>query len=764
MQNERIVLLIDPSEEDRADIRSTLVARSVTLIEAVDAAEAREKIRETGEISIMIAGISIDTGGEIFDLRDHLQSKVGLFPSAYSSREDMTEFYPRIHDHERLFLKPVNLGVLAEWFDAAVVTGVETSAEDEPHAEPVIGAGDPVSSPPAEINTGSSGDPSSDSLPRLETAPVQLPEDALPVGTRLGDYKLLREIQRDADFALYEAEQTSIGRRVALKTLYRKHRRDITWVQGFVNEASARASVNHPAISLVYECDQELGVNFYTLELVDAPSLSDLERRRSDLEEATLWKILESVGDALIYLRDQDMSHRLITAQSILLLKSGEPRIANPVRGRGAPLSVEEERRQMEFLANAVAPFMRKSGADPDLVSLVDRMGADRIDAVNTIDGLKRSLSPVDPNEGLSAAELAKMTEQKSNQTAITSGVIISLVIAAAVIVFLTFGSKPEARDLESFTAIPAGEFAFQDSDEVNLSEFWIGQYEVTIGEYEKFLEDLAAFPDKLEKIRHAEQPEDKTSYEPERWSEVLTAARRGGRFLGGKIDMNCPITGVDWWDANAYSTWRGGRLPTEQEWEKAARGRSGRRFPWGDEMVPENFNSGLDYDPSEVAGAGDIDGFKCWNPVDAMQDDESRYGVVDLAGNVSEWTATWGAHPESPDKRVPSKRGASFVTKSNFELIVRRYSESAEERNFFTGFRIAADKAEPEVIGSSSPSAAAPDEIGEEESEESSASGMPSEGTTPSDNKAGETPSDLPDSPAGEPGKDSLATELPEA
>ena len=762
MQTERIVLLIDPSEKDRADIRSFLVGRSVTLIEAGDAAEAREKVEETSEISIMIAGISTDTGGKILDLRDHLQSKVGLFPSVYSSREDMTEFYPRIHDYERLFLKPVNLGILSEWFDAAVVAGVEASAENEPLVEPVIGAGDPVSSPLPENDTASSSEPSPDSLPRLETAPVQLPEDALTVGTRLGDYKLLREIQRDDDFALYEAEQTSIGRRVALKTLYRKHRRDITWVQGFVNEASARASVNHPAISLVYECDQELGVNFYTLELVDAPSLSDLERRRSDLEEATLWKILESVGDALIYLRDQDMSHRLITAQSILMLKSGEPRIANPVRGRGAPLSVEEERRQMEFLANAVAPFMRKSGADPDLVSLVDRMGADRIDAVNTIDGLKRSLSPADPNEGLSAVELARMTEQKSNQTAIISGVVIGLFIAAAVIVFLVFGSKPETRDLESFTAIPAGKFDFQDSDEVDLSEFWIGQYEVTIGEYENFLKDLAAFPDKLEKIRHAEQPENKTSYEPERWSEVLTAARRGGRFLGGKIDMNCPIIGVDWWDANAYSTWRGGRLPTEQEWEKAARGRSGNRFPWGDTMVPENFNSGLDYGSSEDVGAGDIDGFEYWNPVDAMRDDESRYGVVDLAGNVSEWTATWGAHPESPDKRVPLKRGASFATKSDFELIVRRASESAEERNFLTGFRVASDTAEPEVLASLV-SAAEPDETGEEESQEPSSSGMPSEGVIPSDNKAGEMPADVLDLPVEEPQKDSLVRELPE-
>ena len=720
MQTESIVLLIDPSEEDRADIRSILESRPVNFIEANTASEAWEKVRSAGELTMMIAGISGETGNEILDLRDRLQAEMGLFSSVYSSREDMTKFYPRIYENEQLFFKPVNRGFLVEWFDTAVATEFEAPRGVEAQAEPGIGAGDPVSSPPPEIETAPSDEPPPEPLPELETAQIQLPEDALPVGTRLGDYKLLREIQRDADFALYEAEQTSIGRRVALKTLYRKHRRDINWVQGFVNEASARASVNHPAISLVYECDQELGVNFYTLELVDAPSLSDLARRRSELEEGALWKILESVADALVYLRDQRMSHRLITAQSMLMLRSGEPRIANPVRGRGTPLSVEEERRQMELLADAVAPFLKKSGADPDLVSLVDRMGADRIDAVNTIDGLKRSLSPSDPNEGLSEVELAKLSAQKSNQTAIISGVFIGLfIVAAAVITFLIYGSKPDARELESFTAIPSGAFPFQDGEEVILSEFWIGQFEVTIGEYANFLSDLATYPDKLEKIRHEDQPESKTSYEPDRWSEILSAAKKGGKFYGGQIDMNCPVVGVDWWDANAYAAWRGGRLPTEQEWEKAARGRSGNQYPWGDEMVPENFNSGMDHESEGDVGAGDIDGFKYWSPVDAMTADESRYGVMDLAGNVSEWTATRDAHPESPDKSVPLKRGASFATKGDFELTVRRASESAEERNFLTGFRVAADTAEPEIVGPSAPAPQSAEEGSNENAEE---------------------------------------------
>jgi len=141
------------------------------------------------------------------------------------------------------------------------------------------------------------------------------------------------------------------------------------------------------------------------------------------------------------------------------------------------------------------------------------------------------------------------MSAQRINQTAIVSGVVIGLfIVAAAVIAFLVYGSKLDVRELESFTAIPAGEFPFQDGEEVNLTEFWIGQYEVTIGDYAKFLNDLVAYPDKLEKIRHADQPESKASYELERWSEILTAAKKGGKFYGGKIDMNCPVVGVDWW------------------------------------------------------------------------------------------------------------------------------------------------------------------------------------------------------------------------
>lgn len=696
MQTERVLLIIDPSEEDRRTIRSILETKVDRVIETPDAAAAWEAARGLSQLTMLVANLDQAKGSEIFDLRDHLHGEIGPFPCVFCSHEDMTPFYPRVLDRERLFFKPVNRGVLLDWYDS--VTNPEPIADPGMEAAAMNAApGEPVGSTVPEIATAPSHEPPAQPLPSLESAPIPLPEEALPVGTRLGDYKLLREIQRDADFALYEAEQTSIGRHVALKTLYRKHRKDINWVQGFVNEASARASVNHPAISLVYECDQEMGVNFYTLELVDAPSLSDLARRRAELDDTVLWKVLSAASSALLYLRDSGMSHRLFTAQSILIVKGAEPRIANPVRGRGLPLSPDEERRQMELLADSILPFLKKAGTDPALFSLVDRMGTDRIDAINSIEGLRKALNPPDPKEGLSNAELAKITEKETNRTALVVGSLIGfLIVAAAIVTFLLIGSRPEARDLEVFIKVPAGVFPFQNKGEIDQPEFWIGRHEVTIAEYAKFLADLSAHPEKAAKLRHPEQPAEKTSYEPEKWGQYYATAQKGGSFFGGKIDPNCPVVGVDFWDAHAYATWRGGRLPTEQEWEKAARGRSGSVYPWGDELVNANFNSGLDHESKEGVPAGSIDGYKYWCPVDAITADESRYGVIGLAGNVSEWTATWDAHPDVPDKRVPLKRGASFATTAGFELTARRAAETPGERNYWTGFRIAADREAP--------------------------------------------------------------------
>lgn len=100
------------------------------------------------------------------------------------------------------------------------------------------------------------------------------------------------------------------------------------------------------------------------------------------------------------------------------------------------------------------------------------------------------------------------------------------------------------------------------------------------------------------------------------------------------------PVTYVNWQQAKAYCSWAGMRLPSEQEWEKAARGPAGQEFPWGNEWQRHISNTGSEQWEMGVA------------PVESYPKDKSPYGVYDLAGNVSEWVKDWyKAYPGSDYK-----------------------------------------------------------------------------------------------------------------
>ncbi|MFQ5596716.1 MAG: formylglycine-generating enzyme family protein [Nitrospiria bacterium] len=135
---------------------------------------------------------------------------------------------------------------------------------------------------------------------------------------------------------------------------------------------------------------------------------------------------------------------------------------------------------------------------------------------------------------------------------------------------------------------------------QLHLPLFYIDKFEVTNTEYKLFID-----------ATHSRPP----------------VSFFGRSFPPGR--QQYPVTDINWYEASRYCEWKGKRLPTEAEWEKAARGTDGREFPWGNDYDKKKLNAG-------DSGIGDI------APIGSFQEGASPYGVMDMSGNVWEWTADW--------------------------------------------------------------------------------------------------------------------------
>ena len=233
-------------------------------------------------------------------------------------------------------------------------------------------------------------------------------------------------------------------------------------------------------------------------------------------------------------------------------------------------------------------------------------------------------------------------------------------------------------KDGAPMALIPAGEFWMGSPDgegekdehprhRVYLDAFYMDKFEVTVSRYAEFLR-ATGWPS------------------PEYWQQVSR----------GKHDK-LPVVGVDWHDAEAYCRWAGKRLPTEAEWEKAARGTDGQTYPWGNEEL----TSGLATYGKVFFFSSQYDGGLA--PVDSYEPGRSPYGLHHMAGNVWEWVADWydqgyywqntNRNPIGPPKGDQKViRGGSWNDDSVYTRSAARYGYILTRREDHVGFRCARD------------------------------------------------------------------------
>ncbi len=232
---------------------------------------------------------------------------------------------------------------------------------------------------------------------------------------------------------------------------------------------------------------------------------------------------------------------------------------------------------------------------------------------------------------------------------------------------FLLFSlSTGHAKGAEEMALIPHGEFTMGDAmhydsppHQVVLDAYYIDKYEVSNARYAKFMEATG----------HAA---------PAYWdNRTLNKPKQ-------------PVVGVNWFDATAFCGWEGKRLPTEAEWEKAAKGPDANHYPWGHEYAEEKSNC--------------CQNVRTTSDVDAYPEGASGYGVLNMGGNVYEWVQDWydpkyfkksqALNPRGPEKaykwgamgEMKVLRGGSWFAPSSSQHTSHRFWNKPENNSYGIG------------------------------------------------------------------------------
>ena len=466
---------------------------------------------------------------------------------------------------------------------------------------------------------------------------------------RIGKYELLQFLGGGMSH-VYRSRDTVIGRQVAVKILTEVGMQDAEARTRFLQEAKLAGTIKHDHIVTVHDYGEEDGRPFIVLEFLEGEDLRDAIQKQHTGDLKNKLRIALEIAQALAFVHEHDIVHRDIKPENIFIERSGRAKLMDFGIAKALGLSLTKTGNSLgtpyymapeQVMGTAITGLVdiysfgmlfyelltgRKpvigdtmerlfyvilhetppeqplidAGVPPEIRDMIKRATAkkpeDRYQSFGALIALLKSFLIDEPK----AAQPAPAPEVKTRPLLIVG---LATMIVAVMIWFLFLRPKPPISSslLETFQTpsgemvlVPEGRFLFgKDLKPVNLPAFYIDRTEVSNEMYAKF---CAA-------TQHAKPP----------------------GFTEAKPDE--PVVNVTMMDAMEFASWAGKRLPSEQEWEKAARGEDGRTFPWGNDADASRANV---KDNGSVSPKG-------LKPVGSFETGVSPHRALNMAGNVWE-------------------------------------------------------------------------------------------------------------------------------
>lgn len=478
----------------------------------------------------------------------------------------------------------------------------------------------------------------------------------------LGDYRLKELLTVGQQTWTFHAEQISVERDVVLECI----KSDITdqeVIAHFIADVRAKATVDHPGIGSVFEAIHEADSVYYTRELLPGRNLEELHALGTTYAPPVIAGFLRQIASAMEYLEQRKVDSLPLEPRHLVcrheVVRLGNLAVAEPV--------ARVEGHDRLLLAELMLDLLERGAAGATRTTKLLTMmlqeegkGLTWTQIKHTARSLEqdlhgaRALSETQHLEGVGA-----QSSFASPRALIVGGSAL-LVLVAALLWWKgrEHGVSDRLNELSEAIEVPAGNYPTYGGSSVSVPAFSIDAHEVSIAEYEEFLKALAALPEAGRSLfDHPDQPRSKKDHYPFRWDELLEAAEEGTQFGGETYSMYHPVTGVDWWDAQAYARWKGGRLPTQAEWFAAAR-------------------------------SGEVNAVE-FGAVDQLDGDVTEMGVHGMAGNVSEWIEDLVKNPAFPIyPKGPIACGGSYLKPRN-GVEERTWLPNREARRHNLGFRV---------------------------------------------------------------------------